>query len=322
MAWNGSNSAADVPRNGARRRTAESGAAPRPVSTRNGRRLFRGVFAALVVVVLAALGVWMTLCRRETPRQEPPRLEEKPRAVEPTKPKPVVAKEEVVEEEEDRTTLEWHKKHDKRYFVPPDAVRRPNGRLYTKSGRRILEDLPARTIRADKDRKIIFDHPAERQIERLLSIEPGKIFVGNGNYGPKFVESFRQSLVQPTLVTKDDDDETKAMKRLVNEVKADLRERMDAGEDITKIMKDTEQELRALAAYRENLKSELAALRFDESVSEADYADYVASANKLLKDRGMKGLSAPVFVEGQLKYLRERRRAIQAQKQAQEGNIE
>ena len=35
------------------------------------------------------------------------------------------------------------------------------------------------------------------------------------------------------------------LKRLVNEVKADLRERMDAGEDITKIMKDTEQELRA-----------------------------------------------------------------------------
>lgn len=313
MAWNGSNG----------KNTNGTSAAKRPVGGANKNpSVMRGVLAALVVVVLAALCVWIALYRRATPRQEPPRPEESLSVVEPTKPKSVVVKEEVVEEEEDRTSLEWHKKHDKRYFVPPDAVRRPNGRLYTKSGRRILEDLPARTIRADKDRKIIFDHPAERQIERLLSIEPGKIFVGNGNYGPKFVESFRQSLVQPTLVTKDDDDETKAMKRLVNEVKADLRERMDAGEDITKIMKDTEQELRALAAYRENLKSELAALRFDESVSEADYADYVASANKLLKDRGMKGLSAPVFVEGQLKYLRERRRAIQAQKQAQEGNIE
>lgn len=310
MAWNGSSE----------KNTSGTSSAKRPVGGgRKNLSIMRGAFAALVVVVLAAFGTWMALYRRETPRPEPTRPEKKPRAVKPIKPKPVVAK---AEEGEDRTTLEWHKKHDKRYFVPPDAVRRPNGRLYTKSGRRILEDLPARTIRADKDRKIIFDHPAERQIERLLSIEPGKIFVGNGSYGPKFVESFRQSLVQPTLVTEDDDDKTKAMKRLVNEVKADLRERMDAGEDITKIMKDTEQELRALAAYRENIKSELAALRFDDSVSEAEYADYVASANKLLKDRGMKGLSAPVFVEGQLKYLRERRRAIQAQKQAQEGNIE
>ena len=176
MAWNGSSE----------KNTSGTSSAKRPVGGgRKNLSIMRGAFAALVVVVLAALGVWMALCRRETPRQEPPRLEEKPRAVKPIKPKPVVAK---AEEGEDRTTLEWHKKHDKRYFVPPDAVRRPNGRLYTKSGRRILEELPARTIRADKDRKIIFDHPAERQIERLLSIEPGKIFVGNGSYGPKFVE--------------------------------------------------------------------------------------------------------------------------------------
>ena len=281
--------------------------------------LLRGAFAAIVVVSLAA-GVWWVLRdgkdddgKGDSVTQSTKHIAKKS----PTQATPTARSQEASDEKEDKNSLEWLKKHDKRYIVPEDAVRRPNGRLYTKNGRRILEELPARKIYADKDRKIIFYHPAERQVARLLSIEPGKVFVGNGSYGPKFIESFKQSLVQPTLVTKDDDDETRALKRLVNEVKADLKERMDAGEDIVQIMRDTEQELRALAAYRQNLKLDLAALRFDESVSEADYADYVAAANKMLKDRGMKGLSAPVFAEGQLKYLRERHRAIQEQK----GNV-
>ena len=74
--------------------------------------------------------------------------------VEPTLPTPAKTNApEVVEEKEDRNSLEWLKKHDKRYIVPEDAVRRPNGRLYTKDGRRILEKLPARTLHADAGRK-------------------------------------------------------------------------------------------------------------------------------------------------------------------------
>ena len=222
-------------------------------------------------------------------------------------------------EKEDRNSLEWLKKHDKRYIVPPDAVRRPNGRLYTKDGRRILERLPARTLRADAGRKKVFEHQAEREIARLLSIEPGKFFIGNSNYGPKFQQSFAEAVASPTPILEDDDDATRALKTQVNEVKKELAERLKNGEDIVEIMKNTEKELRTLATFRNDMMKELTALRFDESVTEQDYKDYVEAANKMLADRGMKGISSPTFAEGQLKYIREVHKAKQAARAAREA---
>ena len=64
------------------------------------------------------------------------------------------------------------------------------------------------------------------------------------------------------------------------------------------------------------MKNELAALRFDENVSEQDYADYVAAANKMLKERGLKEISSSKFVTGQLKYLREHHKAAEAARAA------
>ena len=227
---------------------------------------------------------------------------------------------ESVVEKEDRNSLEWLKKHDKRYIVPEDAVRRPNGRLYTKDGRRILERLPARTIHADAGRKRVFEHQAEREIARLLSIEPGKFFIGNANYGARFQQSFAESVASPTPILEDDDAETIALKKEVNEVKADLAQRLKDGEDIVQIMKDTEHELRTLATFRNDMMKELTALRFDERVTEQDYRDYVEAANRMLKERGLRELSSPVFAEAQLKYIREVHKAKQAAKEAREAS--
>ena len=223
------------------------------------------------------------------------------------------------EEKEDRNSLEWLKKHDKRYIVPEDAVRRPNGRLYTKDGRRILEKLPARTLQADPGRKIVFNHQAEREIARLLSIEPGKFFVGNSNYGPRFQRSFLEAVESPTPILEDDDEATVALKKEVNEVKADLARRLEAGEDIVKIMKDAESELRTLATFRQDMMKDLTALRMDESVTEQDYKDYVEAANAMLRERGLRELSLPVFAEAQLKYIREVHKAKQAAKAEREA---
>lgn len=223
-------------------------------------------------------------------------------------------------EEEDPNSLEWHKKYDKRYFVPPDAVRRPNGRLYTKEGRRILEKLPARILRADEGRKPIFEHQAERDIARLLSMKPGEFFLGDANYGPRFQQSFAAAVASPTPILKEDDDATRILKEQVNEVKEELKNRLKVGEDIVQIMKDTEQELRALSNFRQDMIKNLTVLRFDESVTEQDYADYIDAANKMLEERGLKRLTMPAFAEGQLKYIREVHKAKTATNAA-EGSI-
>ena len=68
------------------------------------------------------------------------------------------------------------------------------------------------------------------------------------------------------------------------------------------------------------MMKELTALRFDESVTEQDYKDFVEAANRMLKERGLKELSSPVFAEAQLKYIREVHKAKQAAKAAREDS--
>ena len=273
---------------------------------------FRGLIAAAIIVLGAAVAAWWLW---PTEKRGEDTASAKKGLIKEVAPAATNKTPAVAEEKEDRNSLDWLKKHDRRYFIPEDAVRHADGRLYTKDGLRILEDLPTQKIRMDHGRKKIFEHPAERAIARLLSIEPGQFFLGNGYYGPKFIESFKQSISEPTLITKDDDDETRALKKQVNEVKAELNARLKDGEDIVKLLKDSEQELRSLSNYRLNLQKELKAFRLDENVSEADYADYIAAANKMLKDRGMKGLSVPSLAEGQLKVIRERHKAKLAAKE-------
>lgn len=274
-----------------------------------------------VVVSVAAVVTAIIAMHDSAPKQDGKGTKKKVaiKDVSPSLPIPSKPETNTTVKAEDRNSLEWLKKHDKRYIVPEDAVRRPNGRLYTKDGRRILEKLPARTIRADAGRKRVFEHQAEREIARLLSIEPGKFFIGNSNYGPKFKQSFAEAVASPTPILEDDDEATIALKKEVNEVKADLAQRLKDGEDIVEIMKNTEKELRTLATFRNDMMKELTALRFDESVTEQDYKDFVTAANRMLKERGLKELSSPVFAEAQLKYIREVHKAKQAAKTAREA---
>ena len=298
----------------------------KPHKKTQGAKPSRRIVVWAVLGVAVALGAFLAAKYLEGDVKPTDRPMAQPKAkkiaeVEPALPTPTKTNiPEVVEGKEDRNSLEWLKKHDKRYIVPPDAVRRPNGRLYTKDGRRILEKLPARTLHADAGRKRVFNHQAEREIARLLSIEPGKFFIGNANYGPRFQQSFAEAVASPTPILEDDDEATIALKKEVNEVKADLAQRLKDGEDIVQVMKDTEKELRTLATFRNDMMKELTALRFDESVTEQDYKNYVDAANRMLKERGLKELSSPVFAEAQLKYIREVHKAKQAAKEAREAS--
>lgn len=270
----------------------------------------RGAIAGIVVVVLASAAAWFVLSRDKGEPKPEPKVEKKGQIKEVTPAKAATN----VEEKVDKNSLEWRKKHDPRYFIPEGSYRDERGILRTPTGRRILEELPKRflsTRRSDKPR--VFNSSAEEDIAKLITVEPGQFFMP-GNYGPRFLNSFKKSLSQPTLVLESDSEEDKAIKRQVNEVKADLKARMDAGEDIAKIMQDTENELRALSVYKKNLTSELKALRMDENVTQQDFDDYVTAANKMLKERGMGEIKLPKIHEERLQHLREVYKAKQAAK--------
>ena len=240
----------------------------------------RGLFAGLVVIALA-VAAWYYLL--PTIEQVKVKREKKRSMI--AEVEPAIAEAPVPEVEEEPKPAE--PKKDPRYVVPEGSYRGENGRLYTPSGRRILEKPPARIISTrDEGDKRIFNSMAENEIMKLLIVEPGQFFVP-AIYGPSFLHSFEESLKRPIEILPDDTDEVKAIKEAVIEAKAELARRYEAHEDISQIMKDTQKEFLQLSLYKRDLENSIINLIREGGSSEQDIEDYTEAANRLLEERGV-----------------------------------
>ena len=133
----------------------------------------------------------------------------------------------------------------------------------------------------------IFNHRSENEIACLLTLRPGETLVGTPIYGKRFTEDFLKSCEEPIIVTEDDTPEQAELKRLMNETKIDLRQRMAEGEDLGQILLDTRAEYQRLASYRQSLQQEINELKKDDSLSMEDIDDFVEAANKMLEEKGI-----------------------------------
>ena len=155
----------------------------------------------------------------------------------------------------------------------------------------------------------VFEEGVDQQIAGMLLVEPGTCFLGdcNGLYDG-FDKDFLESLKVPIIVRQDDPEEVKAIKRAVIEVKADLKARMDAGENLQKIMEDNWREMKELGLYRQELDEQLDQIcAEDDSITEQDLDDYVAAANKMLTERGCAEMRTPLFLKEKVRMRAERR---------------
>jgi len=154
----------------------------------------------------------------------------------------------------------------------------------------------------------VFSNTADRKIASLLTLEPGEMLVGDPSslFGRGFRRKFMESLERPELVLETDGEDVRALKQAVIDAKADLKARMDAGEDVCEVMLQAYREAQEIGLYRENLKSEVSRLVRDRALDEEDVKDFVAAANKMLSGRGAKPLTMPRFAARRLQLMRER----------------
>ena len=133
----------------------------------------------------------------------------------------------------------------------------------------------------------IFKHHSENEIASLLTMTPGETLVGTPHYTKKLTEDFLKSLETPIVVTEEDSPEDAELKRAMIQTKIELKERMDAGEDLGQILLDTRSQYQDLARYKMTLESELSALRKNPDVSMQDIDDFMTAANQLLEQKGI-----------------------------------
>lgn len=177
----------------------------------------------------------------------------------------------------------------------PKTYRDERGVLRYEGGLRVPEQRPlTKPIELGAHRPKVFRHAAEEHISWLLDMRIGEPVIGDYAYGEAFARSFRESLKEPVRILDTDDARTRELKAAVQETKEDLKRRMEAGEDVAKVMNETLNEFRRLARYRHELQTQLHEICADaEKYTDADVGDFTKAANELLEREGLPPLTMP-----------------------------
>ena len=269
MAWNGSSE----------KNTNGTSAAKRPVGgARRSPSIMRGAFAALAVVALAA-GAWWWLARR-APEPVAPEKPKRPAKMSP----PVVAKPTPEPKPKDYSALD-----NIQLRRLPESETNNLTEAQVKYWRMFHPWPPPDKVqpKAKHGKYHIFETRADNEIAFVIATEPGTMVIGNRSVGPDFESRFLKSLEKPIIVSKDDSEYEQNLKRAVIEAKLNLKDALDRGEDIGKIMDEARAELQKLARYRAQLEKEATVLLHRGEIGAADAEDVIKAVNKMLEEKGI-----------------------------------
>jgi len=182
-----------------------------------------------------------------------------------------------------------------------------------------LENPPQRTFHPARSKASIFKRRSEREIAAMVTAEPGTWFMRKPVFNERFDEDFRASLGEKIEISDDDTEEQKALKRAVIDTKAELAERMKAGEAPSAVMGAHADAMYELGQYRRMIQDELGKLKRDAQYSDRDIEDFVKAANKMLADKGAKPIPMPKMV---LRHVSLKRAAARAEEMARQEQKE
>lgn len=136
----------------------------------------------------------------------------------------------------------------------------------------------------EQEEKSVFKTGADRVLSVLLFSEPGQpsLLIP---FDEGFKKQFLDSIKTPIIVSKDDPPEVQEQKRAMIEAKLYLKDRMDAGEDIVKLLNDEMKQRQKVQGLRNTLEEELANVRAN-ATSVDEIKDYVDAANAMLENEG------------------------------------
>ena len=285
MAWNGSGNTGPVP--------VKKPAGSRPAASGSVTKVL--LAAAVVAALCAAVVVYFLLHDSGKPVPKAPEKPSSGKIVEATPA--VVTNVSSSSSQEEVKRVEIRKLGDGRFMKYVDGKQ---AWMYPRKS----IDPPTRTNGQNRVLSIeqrIFKYRSDMEIAGLLMAQPGDMAIGDPEYGKFFQKDFLKSLVDPAFPRESDTEEERALKRAVTEVKAELKERYDAGEDLAKIMYDARNELRELGAYKQELEEEVRKRAKDGSLSAEDIDDLVTAANVMLESRGISPIRKGGFLRHQLK---------------------
>ena len=276
------------------------GRSGRAVGASPKRKLFTlRLYLFVAIAAMAAIALWWWLGGRGTtasPVEKPakpaaakPRQDSKPAPKKPASPSPAEA---VTNAPAAVTNAPMTRRERMiaKYGKEPITVR-PGGKY--KNGERLPE------------KRSIFKFASEKEIDRIISAEPGHRIIGR--FAKGFLErDFRKSLGAKIEFTEEDTEEDVARKKRMIDVKEQLRQALDRGEKFDEIMEEARSEVNALADFRDNMVKNLVQLK-KSGASEQEIEDYYSAANKMLGEKSIKPLLTPFQIREKVEKLRQMR---------------
>lgn len=246
----------------------------------------------IVLCIIAAIGVatWI-LCSKDKPAPAKVAKVANPGLIKAVEPAAAPKQEE--ETEQERNKRKGYKKNPWGTPIPKDLEYKPHWKYTPEDYARIDPGYKARHERfLAEQAKIPWKHACECEIAQVIFTKPGDPFL----YTPlsrNFKEQFLKSLQTPIIVTKNDSPELAQQKREMIEVKKFLKDKLDDGEDIAKILDDERKHVAELNGFRDGLVQELRQLE-KTATSEAEIDDFVKAANIMLKEKGIGEVKLPI----------------------------
>lgn len=180
-------------------------------------------------------------------------------------------------------------KDDGEWHPPKNAYKDEHGVWRHPGGLRVYDPTrPRKTtdLRMEGDKPSIFHYRAEKEIERLLTLEPGRPMFGTRRYDERFEKDYLESLKEPIIISKDDSDEDKALKQMMIDTKIEISDRMRNGEKLKDILEEARNELQRMAEYKRSLQ-QMVVKDMKDGMTEQELDDYVEAVNIMLKQNGI-----------------------------------
>ena len=274
----------------------EDGRAGSPCPPRRGgtpRPTVRGAIAGAIAVFGAAVAAWWLWPTGETRQDAASTNKTLIKEVTPAKPKLSADEQEKLEHPGMvKVRGKWYPEYNSQ-----------GGKIWVTKNWVRYHTPVVHTNRVKKSQSIYskaFDNYADREIAILLNAPPGAMRIGSSRpYDERFTKQFLKSLEAPIVISPDDSESVAALKKAVRETKIDLKIRYDNGEDIAKIMNDTNRQLQELALYRNDLRKLVLKESRETKDKDARKGLYEA-ANKMLAERGVEPLKLPTALKRSL----------------------
>lgn len=155
---------------------------------------------------------------------------------------------------------------------------------------RVIRRVITNSVSAVKSRIEFFNHCAESELAFLTCLPLGTPVIGQRDFDEDFISDLKASLKETIVIQPDDPDDIAYYKNAVIEVKKELKELFDKGEDVAATLSETRKELQKLGVYKQQIEVMINKAQSESELTDADMNDLISAANAMLEEKGIEPL--------------------------------